>query len=448
MKTKKIFKYFLILILLIGTLLRTYNLSSESISFDEIIPIRITKHPNSDYANPPFYYLFLNYWIELFGNSEFVIRLPSVIFGALSILLLYYLANLLFNKRIALLSALILAINPFHIFYSQEARMYSLFALFSLLSLFYFFKVLKEKKRINWFFYITFNLLNLYTHYFAVFVLLVETLYFVLFYKNFKFKLKTFVLTDLAIFVLFSPQFLKIYNGFLSKTSEFNWGIKPSEYFTSIFNSFLGWNILFSMIIFLLFLFGLIKSDKKTNLFGLIYVLFPIIVGFFLSFKMAIMPRYFIFILPIYIMFISKGLIKIKYKWAQILLISGILVISGFKLAGDYSNPNNPQWKESVDYIENKSQKEDVILFDEPFTKEFEYYYKGDLTKIELWHSLDIIEKMTFYNNLIPKLKANRIWLVSSDDFRTDKFYNYRLEQDFKLIESKQFIGVEVYLYK
>src|SRR3989338_1298487 len=303
-KLKKI-NFIILLILLVGTLLRAYNLSSESISFDEAVTIGLTKYPNLDYGNPHFYYIFLNYWIGLFGNSEFAIRLTSVIFGVLSILVLYHLANLLFGENIALLSALILAVNPFHIFYSQEARMFSLFVLFSLLSLLYLFKVLKEtrkiknfsgvnkalltKKRTNWFFYILFNLLNLYTHYFAVFVLLVEVLYFVLFYKNFKFKLKYFILTNFVVLVLFSPQFIKIYNGLLSKTSEFNWGIKPSEYFISIFNSFLGWNILFAMVVFLLFLFGLLKIDnKKTNLFGLIYVLFPVIVGFFLSFKMAI----------------------------------------------------------------------------------------------------------------------------------------------------------------
>ena len=410
--------------------------------------LQYSKDTNGDYVNPPFYYLFLNYWIELFGNSEFSIRFPSVIFGVLSVLALYYLTNLLFNKRIALLSTLILAVNPFHIYFSQQARTYSLFTLFSLLSLFYFLKVLKEKKKIDWWFYLIFNLLNLYAHYFAIFVLLVEVLYFVLYYKNFKVKLKYFMLANFVILVLFSPQFIKIYNGLLSKTSDFNWGLEPSEYFTSIFNSFLGWNILFTMIVFLLFLFGLLKIDKKTNLFGLIYILFPIIAGFFLSFKMAIMPRYFIFILPLYIIFISKGLINIKYKWIQLFLVIFILLISGFKLADDYSNQNNPQWKESVDYIGNKSQKEDVILFGDFTKKPFEYYYKGNLTKIELWHGVDIIQKRTFYNNLIPKLKADRVWLILSDDFRTDKYYKYRLEQDFKLIKSKQFIEVSVNLYE
>ena len=124
------------------------------------------------------------------------------------------------------------------------------------------------------------------------------------------------------------------------------------------------------------------------------------------------------------------------------------MLISGFELADYYFNPYNPQWKESVEYIGNKIQKEDVILLGD-FTKQpFEYYYKGDLTKIKLWPSVDILEKRTFYNNLKPKLNVSRVWLILFSDFKNDRYYKYRLEQDFKLIESKQFIGVSVNLYE
>jgi len=259
------------------------------------------------------------------------------------------------------------------------------------------------------------------------------------------------MLTNLFIFILFLPQLIKIYNGFLIKISKFNLGLRPSEYFTSIFNSFLGWNTAFTAIVFLLFLFGLLRVkniDKKLNVFGVFYVLLPIIIGFFLSFKMAIMPRYFIFILPIYIMFISKGLINIKYKWIRILLIGGILFLSGFKLAEDYSNPDNPQLREVVEYIEKNSEKEDVILLGD-FTKEpFEYYYKGDLTRIDLLPGKNVTENKRFYGKIISELKGNRMWLILADLSRTDEYYQYKLKQDFRLIESKVFEGIKVYYYE
>lgn len=431
--------------------MRIYDLSSESIWIDETFSLKFSRDINEDLGHPPLYFLFLGYWTDLFGNSEFAIRFLSVIFGSLSILLLYFFAGLLFNKKAALLSTFIFSINPFHIYLSQQARMYSLFTLFSLLSLYYFLRVLKEKKKVNYGLYFIFNLLNLYTHYFAVYVLFIEILYFILFYKNFKLKLKDFILTNLLVLILFSPQFLKIYNGFLSITSDFNYGLKPEEYFFSIFNSFLGWNTAFTIIVFSLFLIGLLRIkniDKKLNLFGIFYVLLPLVIGFFLSFKMAIAPRHFIFILPIYIMFVSKGLINIKYKWIQILLISGILFISGFKLAEDYSKPNHAQWREVVEYIEKNSQKNDIILFDAGYTQlPFDYYYKGNLTRIRLWTSVNLTKNKIFYNKIKLKLKT-RVWLILSDDFVTSKYYKYRLEHDFKLISSKNFFKVRIYLYE
>lgn len=454
---------FILIVFIVGILLRFYGLPSESIWIDEITSIESSSlsfmdiiNPtytlSQEYANPPFYTLFLKCWRSLSGNSEFALRFPSAIFGAASVLLVYFLANLLLDRKTALLSAFIFSINPFHIYLSQQARMYSLFALFSLLSLFYFFRLLKENKKIDWFFYLFFSLLNLYTHYFAIFVLSTEMLYFILFYKKFRFNLKKFIITNIAILILFSPQFIKIYNGFLSKTSHVNWGLEPSKYFISIFDSFLGWNIAFTVIVFLLFLFGLLKiknADKKLNLFGLFYVLIPLVFGFLLSFKIAIMPRYFVFILPVYIIFISKGLTNIKYKFVRIVLILGILFISGFKLAEDYSKPNHAQWRETVEHIKRSSQENDLILFDAGYTNSpFEYYYKGDLTRVGLLSSANVTENEIFYNGLNPKLKSDRVWLILPNDFRTGKYYKYRLEGDFKLIDSRQFAGVKVYLYE
>ena len=89
--------YFVLVILIVGILLRFYGLSSESIWIDEIISIESsslsfidiinpTYASGSEYANPPLYTLFLKCWMGLFGDSEFALRLPSAIFGCISIL--------------------------------------------------------------------------------------------------------------------------------------------------------------------------------------------------------------------------------------------------------------------------------------------------------------------------------------------------------------------------
>jgi uncharacterized membrane protein len=132
----------ILLIFILGLGLRLYDLGGESIWFDEAVSVMASKLgfleqirwslASSD-NNPPLYYAFLRVWVLLFGDSEFAVRLPSAIFGSFSILLIYIVGALLFNKKTALLSALVLAVSVFHINFSQEGRVYALLAFLALL---------------------------------------------------------------------------------------------------------------------------------------------------------------------------------------------------------------------------------------------------------------------------------------------------------------------------
>jgi mannosyltransferase len=79
--------------------------------------------------HPLLYYTTLNGWMTIFGESPFAVRLLSVIFGIATIYMMYLLGRDLFSERTGLAAALITAIVPFHVQYSQETRMYSLMAL-------------------------------------------------------------------------------------------------------------------------------------------------------------------------------------------------------------------------------------------------------------------------------------------------------------------------------
>ncbi|MHA2010335.1 MAG: glycosyltransferase family 39 protein [Promethearchaeota archaeon] len=114
-------------ILLLGLFLRFYDLGSESVWFDESVSIIIA---NSDWIeilktatndqHPPLYYFILQFWVSLFGNSEFSARLPSAIFGFLSLLVMFKVGYLFFDKEVGILSSLILGLSVFHIHYSHS----------------------------------------------------------------------------------------------------------------------------------------------------------------------------------------------------------------------------------------------------------------------------------------------------------------------------------------
>ena len=84
-------------ILLLGTVLRVFKLGRESLWLDEVGTVNIAQKSISEMfhyivhfdVHPPLYYFLLHLWIRLFGDSEFSVRFPSVIFGIATIWLIY-----------------------------------------------------------------------------------------------------------------------------------------------------------------------------------------------------------------------------------------------------------------------------------------------------------------------------------------------------------------------
>jgi uncharacterized membrane protein len=132
--------YLIAVIIFLGFLLRLYRLTDQSIWLDEAWSIYHSQQPLSQIIGlkdntPPLYYLLLHFWMQIKSNSEFSARLLSTFLGTISIYVTYLLGSLIFNKKTGILAALLLAISPIHIYYSQETRAYSLFFLLTLLSM-------------------------------------------------------------------------------------------------------------------------------------------------------------------------------------------------------------------------------------------------------------------------------------------------------------------------
>jgi uncharacterized membrane protein len=119
---------------IVGLGLRLYHLADNSLWFDEGFSVAFA---NADVPallhktltvepHPPTYYLILHYWIAAFGDSPAAIRMLSVIFGTATIFLVFNIGATLGDRRLGAVSSFLLAISPFHIQYSTEARMYGL----------------------------------------------------------------------------------------------------------------------------------------------------------------------------------------------------------------------------------------------------------------------------------------------------------------------------------
>jgi mannosyltransferase len=160
----------LFVITLIAAVLRFYKLGEWSFWIDEIFTLNraINSYSNFDQflANiPPTRYWFPVSVIltaqayNLFGQNEWSARLVSTVIGILTIPILYIPISKIFGKNVALIALLLLAIAPWHIFWSQNARFYTSLMLYYSLALFVFYFGL-EKDRPSYFiaFYILFYL--------------------------------------------------------------------------------------------------------------------------------------------------------------------------------------------------------------------------------------------------------------------------------------------------
>ena len=135
-------RWMLAAILLLAFGLRLYRLGDESLWYDETVSVYLAGKSVPDLVahtagdiHPPGYYLLLHSWVRLAGSNDFAVAFPSVFFGVLLVALAYWLAARVFGAKAALLAAVLVAISPFHVWYSQEVRMYTVGAVLGMASL-------------------------------------------------------------------------------------------------------------------------------------------------------------------------------------------------------------------------------------------------------------------------------------------------------------------------
>jgi 4-amino-4-deoxy-L-arabinose transferase-like glycosyltransferase len=124
--------------------------------------------------HPPLYYLLLHLWTRLLGPGIFSVRLLSVGIGTATVPLLYLAGKRLLGRTGALLVAVfLLALSPFHIYYSQEVRMYGLVALLGLAATYFALQWDPEGWGVGPAIgYVLATAAALYTQYYAIFLLL------------------------------------------------------------------------------------------------------------------------------------------------------------------------------------------------------------------------------------------------------------------------------------
>ncbi|MEM7548922.1 MAG: glycosyltransferase family 39 protein [Bacteroidota bacterium] len=130
----------------------------------------------SEDGNPPLYYLLLKLWISIIGYDDWGIRSLSAFIGVASVCGIYFLARQVGDIRFARITASVVCLDLFHIYYSQEARAYILLFFLGCLSSAYFIRLTKSFNFSDSIMFMLTSILLMYTHYFGVFILIAQVL--------------------------------------------------------------------------------------------------------------------------------------------------------------------------------------------------------------------------------------------------------------------------------
>lgn len=474
--------YLLILIFLLGLGLRLYNLGGESIWFDEAVSVAASKlgfldqirwSLSSSDNNPPFYYAFLRLWVLLCGDSEFAVRLPSAVFGSLSILIIYAVGFRLFNRKAALLAALVLAVSVFHIKFSQEGRAYSLSALLTLLSYYFFLKCAARGKRSDSIGYIVSSELLIYTHYYGLFIILSQNIYCAWQYISRRESgapgFRKWIMLQVILGILYIPGLYILYRHSIGIKKGF-W-LSPPD-LKVLFDCF----ELYSGSVYLLILLTALSLLAVFNIRGygisrypggasgpsarypgeykapysesvlllILWLFIPVAVPFLISLVSTpiFFYRYTIVGSLAFYMLASVGAVRTGGRKFIFLAAGLILIFSTINIFGYYERVNKPDWRSGIGYIESEAGAGDVIVLYPWYETEAAGYYaeRGDLTIVALtdeFYSADYTRDKDF-------------WLVLCDRWLDDVGNNKRrieerIAQGYNVVDTKEFPYLYIY---
>jgi len=372
-------------------------------------------------------------WIKIFGNSEMSVRLMSLIFNIASIWILIRFASKYFKSN-RFLWIILFSFNILMIFYSQEARIYSILIFLVLLSVYNFFNyIFFQKDRFK---YILSSACLLYFHNLAVLVLLTQFLIiFALSLKNKKIN-KNYLVDYLLMLLFLIPWFLIfIYQFQLFHGQGFWFYFHPVDAlvdFNSTLNSGLRlfyydkYNYIHISIVLLnsiLGFWGLINIFKSKNIKAIILSLFfiiPTIISYTISFVYPVFYlRYVIYIIPFYLFIQIYGLINLK-KFIKIFIIS-ILLISNFYvyffvyLKQSYLKPDT---KGLIEYIKDHKAGDQPIIHSNVSTFfPYEFYSYNDEKLESLIYAK---EPVNYYDGkiiisdemIIEQINYSSFWLI------------------------------------
>ncbi len=382
MKISEISKttWLLIGITIIAAFLRIYNLGRESLWLDEAATKMFVEsgfwgmweHFTTWEPNPP-----LNVWLTIpfyaLYKSEFTLRLIPALAGIATVPAVYYLGKVWRNSTIGLAAAALIAFSPLHIYYSQEARAYSLVTFLSVLMLWSFLTARKTNEYKWWILTAIFSALALWTHYYVL--ILIGVIYAYALYeagipgKEFRVKEKLKrVLPSIVIFIWLTLPITLV--GYYLATKRFSagavFGLTGFNVVINLlwnFGNYTNWIAVIFVALFCIGIYSIHKQDSSKSFFLLFLVTVSCGASILLSYKIPIVSRYLLFLLPIYIVVLAEPITMLKDRRLQALAVCGLIALSAPSFSIYYSGTYiKDDWRGFGSYLSDTTNAGDTVI--------------------------------------------------------------------------------------
>ena len=376
-----------------GAILRLLFLGGESLWLDEAFSVTISRRGLLDLlrmvvrtdAHPPLYYLVLKLWMG-FGSSETHVRLLSALFSIAAIPVMYAVAVALYgDRRIGLLSALILAISPFQIWYAQEARMYAMLTFLVLLSAYFYIRALQDGEPRDWAGYSIATALALYTDNGAIWYLGVVALFYLLSLRSFPGRFLGWFVSNAGVvlmYMLWVPSLLWQ----TARVTE-NFWLPPPTFQTVLgtFLDFLSFNFplvelgLLYMALILVWAYIVPGRDWQRRLLSL-WLFLPLVISLSLSLRQPIfLSRNLIIASLGFALLIASTIWRFRSRTATLVLLLPLVVMNLVSVVYNLGWEQKEDWRAVARHVARATMKKPggLVVFLPSYAEiPFTYYFE------------------------------------------------------------------------
>ena len=357
--------------------------------------------------HPPLYYILLKAWLGLTGAGAEEARFLSVAAGTLLIPVVTVLGGRFFNRRAAVAAAAVTALSPMAVYYGQEVRMYGWVTLLGALSTYFLLRFDDVRSLPGYFYlpaYVVTTTAALYTHYYAALIVLAQLLYVILTWLRQRGTDRQSILSAIFPFILVGLLYLPwiIYAGtrlvryvenkrnvegyvplnlirFLADhLIAFSLGHLPDDLRQS-----LGWFALSIIAIAVLGGVAVLPWKKRQLNLLYLYLLTPLLAGYFINLFYPFTPRYFertlLLAAPAYWLFVAAGL---AWLWRRHKLLLGAVSFGlalpvSISLTSFYTLPRYPDedYRPLLKQVAARATPADTLLASYQWQLGFYYAY-------------------------------------------------------------------------